>query len=51
MTKGAVFMDWQNVYRAAHEAFELQQAPPERGNFDPRSRSTLRTIVGPGRSS
>jgi hypothetical protein len=31
----AVFMDWQNVYRAAREAFELHQAPPERGNFNP----------------
>lgn len=31
----AVFMDWQNVYRAAREAFELHQAPPSRGNFNP----------------
>ncbi|HEX6700319.1 MAG TPA: NYN domain-containing protein [Gaiellaceae bacterium] len=31
----AVFMDWQNVYRAARDAFELRQAPPERGNFNP----------------
>ena len=31
----AVFMDWQNVYRAAREAFALDQAPPARGNFDP----------------
>jgi hypothetical protein len=30
-----VFMDWQNVYRAAREAFALDQAPPERGNFNP----------------
>jgi len=30
-----VFMDWQNVYRAARDAFELRQAPPERGNFNP----------------
>jgi uncharacterized LabA/DUF88 family protein len=33
--KVAVFMDWQNVYRAARDAFELQQADPARGNFDP----------------
>jgi uncharacterized LabA/DUF88 family protein len=31
----AVFMDWQNVYGAAREAFELHQAPSARGNFDP----------------
>lgn len=31
----AVFMDWQNVYGAAREAFDLRQAPPARGNFDP----------------
>lgn len=31
----AVFMDWQNVYGAAREAFDLRQAPPERGNFNP----------------
>ena len=35
MTDVAVFVDWQNVYRAARDAFELQQAPPERGNFNP----------------
>jgi hypothetical protein len=33
--KVAVFMDWQNVYRAARDAFELRQADPGRGNFDP----------------
>jgi uncharacterized LabA/DUF88 family protein len=33
--KVAVFMDWQNVYGAAREAFDLRQAPPERGNFNP----------------
>jgi uncharacterized LabA/DUF88 family protein len=31
----AVFMDWQNVYEAAREAFDLRQEPPERGNFNP----------------
>jgi hypothetical protein len=35
MMEVAVFIDWQNVYRAAREAFELQQAAPARGNFDP----------------
>jgi hypothetical protein len=35
MTTVAVFMDWQNVYRAARDAFELRQASPARGNFDP----------------
>jgi uncharacterized LabA/DUF88 family protein len=31
----AVFMDWQNAYGAARDAFELHQAPPARGNFNP----------------
>jgi len=35
MADVAVFVDWQNVYRAARDAFELRQAPPARGNFDP----------------
>jgi uncharacterized LabA/DUF88 family protein len=35
MVKVAVFMDWQNVYEAARGAFQLQQAPPDRGNFNP----------------
>jgi uncharacterized LabA/DUF88 family protein len=33
--KVAVFIDWQNVYEAARDAFELQQASPAEGNFDP----------------
>lgn len=31
----AVFIDWQNVYKAAREAFGLTDEPNERGNFSP----------------
>lgn len=31
----AVFIDWQNVYKTAREAFGLQALPNERGNFSP----------------
>ena len=31
----AVFIDWQNVYRAARRAFDLEQMPSEHGNFSP----------------
>lgn len=31
----AVFIDWQNAYKAAREAFSLQSLPNERGNFSP----------------
>jgi uncharacterized LabA/DUF88 family protein len=31
----SVFMDWQNVYGAAREAFDLRQEPSARGNFNP----------------
>ncbi len=31
----AVFIDWQNVYKAAREAFGLESLPNERGNFSP----------------
>ncbi len=34
-TRVAVFVDWQNVYKTAREAFGLQDAPNERGNFSP----------------
>lgn len=34
-TRVAVFIDWQNVYKAACEAFGLGQLPNERGNFSP----------------
>jgi uncharacterized LabA/DUF88 family protein len=35
MTRIAVFFDWQNVYKAAREAFGLQGLGNERGNFSP----------------
>lgn len=31
----AVFIDWQNAYRAARRAFRLERMPVERGNFSP----------------
>lgn len=31
----AVFIDWQNVYKAARSAFDLAGLPNERGNFSP----------------
>lgn len=31
----AVFIDWQNVYKGAREAFGLQGQPSEFGNFSP----------------
>lgn len=34
-TRVAVFIDWQNAYKTAREAFELQAMPNERGNFSP----------------
>jgi hypothetical protein len=34
-TRIAVFIDWQNAYKAAREAFGLQAQPNERGNFSP----------------
>lgn len=34
-TKVAVFIDWQNVYKTAREAFDLYAMPNERGNFSP----------------
>jgi NYN domain len=33
--KVAVFIDWQNVYKTAREAFGLVDLPNERGNFRP----------------
>jgi uncharacterized LabA/DUF88 family protein len=35
MPRVAVFIDWQNAYKAAREAFGLHQLPNERGNFSP----------------
>jgi uncharacterized LabA/DUF88 family protein len=34
-TRVAVFIDWQNAYQAAREAFSLRGMPNERGNFSP----------------
>ena len=31
----AVYIDWQNVYKSAREAFNLLNLPSERGNFSP----------------
>jgi hypothetical protein len=31
----AVFIDWQNVYMTARQAFGLERTPVERGNFSP----------------
>jgi hypothetical protein len=31
----AVFIDWQNVYKTARDAFQLESLPNERGNFSP----------------
>jgi len=33
--KVAVFIDWQNVYKTAREAFGMQEMPSEFGNFSP----------------
>ncbi len=35
MIRVAVFIDWQNAYKAAREAFDLRALPNERGNFSP----------------
>lgn len=34
-TRVAVFIDWQNAYRAARRAFGLVRMPAEHGNFSP----------------
>src|SRR5689334_7008385 len=31
----AVFIDWQNTYKAAREAFGLDRLPNEHGNYSP----------------
>lgn len=33
--KVAVFIDWQNVYKTAREAFGMEEMPSEFGNFSP----------------
>lgn len=41
MVKIAVFIDWQNAYKTAREAFGLQSQPNELGNFSPYRLSRL----------
>jgi uncharacterized LabA/DUF88 family protein len=35
MPRVAVFIDWQNAYKSARYAFNLESLPNERGNFSP----------------
>jgi hypothetical protein len=49
-TRVAVFIDWQNVYKAAREAFGLGQLPNERGNFSPFKLARI-LAAGHGRGS
>jgi uncharacterized LabA/DUF88 family protein len=35
LVKVAVYIDWQNAYKTAREAFGLEAMPNEHGNFDP----------------
>ena len=44
--KVAVFIDWQNVYRAARRAFGLESMPGEYGNFSPCRLSRLLAAAG-----
>jgi hypothetical protein len=37
----AVFIDWQNAYKTAREAFSLEEMPNEHGNFSPLRLSRL----------
>lgn len=46
----AVFIDWQNAYKTAREAFSLQDMPNERGNFSPLTLSRL-LAAGNGRGT
>ncbi|HET9593096.1 MAG TPA: NYN domain-containing protein [Solirubrobacterales bacterium] len=47
----AVFIDWQNAYRAARRAFGLERMPVERGNFSPyRLGQLLAAANGRGRA-
>jgi hypothetical protein len=43
VTRVAVLIDWQNVYKAARRAFDLEALPNERGNFSPLRLSRLLT--------
>lgn len=47
----AVFIDWQNAYKAARRAFGLERMPVERGNFSPhRLGKLLAAASGRGRT-
>jgi NYN domain len=48
-TRIAVFIDWQNAYKAAREAFGLRGLPNERGNFSPFKLARI-LAAGHGRS-
>lgn len=47
-TRVAVFIDWQNAYKTAREAFGLYSMPNEHGNFSPFKLGLL-LAVGNGR--
>jgi hypothetical protein len=49
-TKVVVFIDWQNVYLSAREAFGLQRHPKGYGNFSPFRLSRILTAAN-GRGS
>jgi NYN domain len=50
--KVAVFIDWQNVYKTAREAFSLEAMPNEHGNFSPfRLAKILAAANGRGRGA
>ena len=50
--KVAVFVDWQNAYRAARRAFGLEAMPGEHGNFSPfKLGLLLAASAGRGRSA
>jgi uncharacterized LabA/DUF88 family protein len=48
--KVAVYIDWQNVYKAARHAFDLQAMPNEYGNFSPYRLAQI-LAAGNGRGS
>lgn len=47
--KVAVFIDWQNVYKTAREAFGMEDMPSEHGNFSPFKLARL-LALGNGRA-
>jgi hypothetical protein len=44
----AVFMDWQNVYKEARRAFDLEGEPTERGVFSPLAPARILAAVTSG---